>query len=50
LLHLSLGEALEQQGRYDEARSEFEKELRGQNPEAARRAIARLERERKKPM
>ncbi len=44
LVHLALGEALEQQGRYDEARLEFEKELRGQNPAAARVALVRLER------
>jgi hypothetical protein len=41
---------LEQQGRYDEARRQFEQELQGQNPVAARAALARLERHPKKPM
>jgi len=44
LVHLALGEVREQQGRYDEARREFEKELGGRNPAAARVALARLER------
>lgn len=42
LIHLSLGEVLEQQGRYDEARRQYEQELSGQHPEAARAALARL--------
>jgi len=50
LVHLALGEVLEQQGRYDEARREFDKELRGQNPAAARVALARLERRLTKPL
>ncbi|MGA9210312.1 MAG: tetratricopeptide repeat protein [Terriglobales bacterium] len=45
LVHLALGEVLEQQGRYEEARREFEKELGGQNPAAARVALARLQRQ-----
>ncbi|MGC2321572.1 MAG: tetratricopeptide repeat protein [Terriglobales bacterium] len=44
LVHLSLGEVLEQQGRYDEARRQYEQELNGQRPEAARAALARLAR------
>jgi tetratricopeptide (TPR) repeat protein len=44
LVHLSLGEVLEQQGRYDEARRQYEQELNGQGPEAARAALARLAR------
>jgi len=47
LVHLSLGEVLEQQGLYEEARRQFEQELQGQNPAAARAALARLP---KKPM
>jgi len=42
LVHLSLGEALERQGRYDQARAEYEKELSGQDPAAARGALTRL--------
>jgi len=42
LVHLSRGEALEQEGRYDEARREYEMELSGTNPAAARHALARL--------
>ena len=50
LVHLSLGEVLEQQGRYDEARRQFEQELQGPNPAAARAALERLQRQSKKPM
>jgi len=42
LVHLSRGEALEQAGRYKEARHEYEMALSGANPAAARRALARL--------
>lgn len=42
LVHLSRGEALERQGRYEEARREYEMELSGTNPAAARGALARL--------
>lgn len=42
LVHLSRGEALEQEGRYAEARREYEMELNGENPAVARRALARL--------
>jgi tetratricopeptide (TPR) repeat protein len=50
LVHLSLGEVLEQQGRYDEARYQFEQELEGPHSAAARAALARLERKAKKHM
>ena len=42
LVHLSLGETLEQQGHYDQARREYEMELRGKDAAAARGALARL--------
>ena len=42
LVHLSLGEALEQRGLYDQARREYEMELSGKNPKVARSALARL--------
>jgi len=50
LIHFSLGEVLEQQGRYDEARHQFEQELNGQNSAAAHAALARLERQAKRHM
>jgi protein O-mannosyl-transferase len=50
LVHLSLGEVLEQQGRYDEARYQFEQELKGPHSAAARAALAQLERQAKKHM
>ena len=45
LIHLSLGEVMEQQGRYDEARRQYEQELNGPASQAARTALARLERQ-----
>ena len=44
LIHLSLGDVLERQGRYDEARGQYEQEMNGPNAEAARAALVRLAR------
>jgi len=49
-VHLSLGEVLEEQGRYDEARREFEKELESSNPAPGRAALARLDARSKRPL
>ncbi len=43
LLHTMLGDVLEQQGKYDEALAEYERDLGSENPAPARAGIARIE-------